>query len=128
MAVKVVVDRKCISAEFRQKLSAESLSVIFRPFGLSAERGPFGRKRQFLPKDSLSAETYFQMLAKRRVFPCRKRLFRQKEGLLAETASFGSFCISAESNFLEVSSFGFRQEHKIPLSVDHYLLNMYGHL
>ena len=52
-------------------------------------------------------------------FSCRKSLFLQKEALLAETASFGSFGISAEINFFEEPSFGFRQNDKNSLSVDH---------
>ena len=53
-------------------------------------------------------------------FSCRKSLFLQNEALLAETASFGSFGISAEINFFEEPSFGFRQNDKNSLSVDHY--------
>ena len=53
-------------------------------------------------------------------FSCRKSLFLQKEALSAETASFGSFSISAEINFFEEPSFGFRQKDKNYLSVDHY--------
>ena len=51
-------------------------------------------------------------------FPAES-LFLQKEALLAETASFGSFGISAEINFFEEPSFGFRQNDKNSLSVDH---------
>ena len=47
----------------------------------------------------------------------RKRTFLQKDGLSAETASFGCFGISAERNFFEEPSFGFWQKDKNPLSV-----------
>ena len=55
-------------------------------------------------------------------FSCRKSLFLQKEALLAETASFSSCGISAEIDFFEEPSFGFRQNDKDSLSVDHYSL------
>ena len=51
----------------------------------------------------------------------------QKDPLLAETASsaeslsLGSFCISAEMNFLESHSFGFWQREENSLSVEHCL-------
>ena len=49
----------------------------------------------------------------------RKTQFLPKEGLSAETASFVCYGISAERNFLEEPSFGFRQKDKNCLSVDH---------
>ena len=51
----------------------------------------------------------------------RKRLFLPKDGPSSETASFGCFGISAEINFFEEPSFGFRQKDKNYLSVDHYV-------
>ena len=83
----------------------------FRQKGLlSAEIASFGRKFHPICLNSLSKLT---------IILCRKTLFLQKQPLSAERLSFGSFCISAEMNFFESLSFGFRQKEEISLSVAH---------
>ena len=125
----LVVNRKGLSVQFLQILSAESLSVSAeRKFALSA----FLQKEPFLPKERLSAERgsfcrnmlhfwqkYPLISAKFASNFYRKKLFLQKVALSAEMASFGTFGISAERDFFQTLSFGFLQKERNPLSVDH---------
>ena len=108
--------------KFRQKFGRNSFcfNLAFRCFCrysffrqkglLSAEIACFGRKINLI---------YLNSLTKLTKILCRKTLFRQKQPLSAERLSFGSFCISAEMNFFESLSFGFRQKEEISLSVAH---------
>ena len=108
--------------KFRQKFGRNSFcfnltfrcfcrNSFFRQKGfLSAEIASFGRKFHLICLNSLSKMT---------IILCRKTIFRQKQPLSAERLSFGSFCISAEMNFFESLSFGFRQKEAISLSVAH---------
>ena len=127
--ISVVVNRKGLSVQFLQILSAESLSVSAeRKFALSAflqiehflqkerlsaERGSFCRNMlHFWQKEPLISEEFSSNFY-------RKKLFLQKVALSAETASFGTFGISAERDFFQMVSFGFLQKERNPLSVDH---------
>ena len=86
-------------------------------FGISAETVSFGRNTHFRQKFALSVsyDTQIEWFQS-----CRMREFLPKDTLLVERASFGSFSISAEMEFLESLSFGFRKKDKNSLSVSHW--------
>ena len=119
--------RQSFCRKFRQKLFRflQKENFQFRHFC---------RKRHFLAKGGVYAERSFfcrnQSLillkvmcisAEIQAYFCRNTLFLQKQSLSAERAPFGSFGISAETNFFEMLSFGFLQKERNSLSVDHYL-------
>ena len=109
--------------------------TMFRQKGLlSAERLSFGRNVRLnldlIQKRSRILSWITECLAKHQAklstneaksekYSCRRSLFLPKGGLLAETASFGYFCISTETNIFYLLSFGFWQKDKNSLLVDH---------
>ena len=89
--MEIVVNRKSLSAEFLQKVSAETLSVsaetnlsvsvIRQKATISAEKSSFCRKELFLPKFGKKISS---ILAERGSNFCRNTLFLQKEAVSAE--------------------------------------------
>ena len=94
------------------EILGETLYFFKGSIGISAKIGSFCRMTQFLLKlGAISSEI--------RGHFCRNSLVWQKELLLAETPSFGSFSILAEMFLFQVQSSGFRQKEEIYLSLDH---------